>query len=139
VAVIDLDRHALSRGVVVAAAIAVPVAIVANVAVDDNQQHSGWIALLSLGVLVGLAAGAAVAARQQHKGTPLTHGIVCALTVFVIVNLFGIVRRSIAGDDIRWGRIASTAVLAVVAGTVGGMIGAFRHDGRITEAGGAAR
>jgi putative membrane protein (TIGR04086 family) len=139
VAVIDLDRHALWRGVVVAAAVAVPVAIVANIAVDDDQNHSGWIALLSLGVLVGLAAGAAIAARQQHKGTPLTHGIVCALTVFVVVNVFGIVRRSIARDDIRWGRIASTAVLAVVAGTVGGMIGSFRQDGRMSEAGGAPR
>jgi putative membrane protein (TIGR04086 family) len=139
VAVIDLDRHALSRGVVVAAAIAVPVAIVANIAVDDSDGHSGWLAFLSLGVLVGLAAGAAVAARRQHEGTPLTHGIVCALTVFIVVNLFGIVRRTIAGDDIRWGRIASTAVLAVVAGTVGGMIGAFRHDGRISEAGETAR
>ena len=135
---IDLDRRALGRGVTVAAAIAVPVAIVANVVVDDNKTHSGWIALLSLAVLVGLAAGAAVAAREQQNGTPLTHGIVCALAVFIAVNVFGIVRRSIAGDDIRWGRIASTAVLAVVAGTVGGMIGSFRHDGRVTEAGGTA-
>jgi FAD/FMN-containing dehydrogenase len=110
VAVIDLDRHAVARGVAVAAAIAVPVAVFANVAVDDNAQHSGWIALFSLGVLVGLAVGAAVAARRQHNGTPLTHGIVCALVVFVAVNVFGIVRRSIAGDDIRWTRIASTAV-----------------------------
>jgi putative membrane protein (TIGR04086 family) len=138
VAVIDLDRRALGRGVAWGALIAVPIAIVANVVVDDDKTHSGWIALLSVGVLVGLAVGAAVAAREQHKGTPLTHGIVCAVAVFVAVNAFGIVRRSIAGDDIRWGRIASTAVLAVVAGTVGGMIGAFRHDGRVTEAGGAA-
>jgi putative membrane protein (TIGR04086 family) len=138
VALIDLDRRALGRGVAVAAAIAVPVAIVANLVVDDNKTHSGWIALMSLAVLVGLGVGAAVAAREQQNGTPLTHGIVCALAVFVAVNAFGIVRRSIAGDDIRWGRIASTAVLAVVAGTVGGMIGVFRHDGRVTEAGGAA-
>jgi putative membrane protein (TIGR04086 family) len=138
VALTDLDRHALGRGVAVAAAIAVPVAIVANVVVDDNKTHSGWIALLSLAVLVGLGIGAAVAAREQQNGTPLTHGIVCALAVFIAVNAFGIVRRSIAGDDIRWGRIASTAVLAVVAGTVGGMIGAFRHGRRVTEAGGAA-
>lgn len=135
---IDLDRGALGRGVVVAGAIAVPVAVVANFAVDDNEQHSGWVALFSLAVLVGLAVGAEVAARQQQKGTPLTHGMICALTVFVAVNAFGVARRSIAGDDIRWSRIASTAVLAVVAGALGGMIGAFRHDGRITEPGGAA-
>ncbi|MDQ1426258.1 MAG: hypothetical protein QOD72_3756 [Acidimicrobiaceae bacterium] len=135
---IELDYPAIGRGIAVAAVIAVPVAVVANVLVDDNQQHSGWIALLSLGVLVGLGVGAAVAARRQHNGTPLTHGIVCALAVFVAVNAFGIVRRSIAGDDIHWGRIASTAVLAVVAGTIGGMIGVFRRDGRMSEAGGAA-
>jgi putative membrane protein (TIGR04086 family) len=132
VAVIDLDRDALRRGVVVAAA------VVANFAVDQNEQHSGWVALFSLAVLVGLTAGAEVAARLQQKGTPLTHGMLCALIVFVVVNVFGVARRSLAGDDIRWGRIASTAVLAVVAGAVGGMIGAFRHDGRITEPGGAA-
>jgi putative membrane protein (TIGR04086 family) len=137
-ALTDIDRAALGRGVAVAAAIAVPVTVVANLAVDDNDRHSGWIALLSLAVLVGLAAGAAVAARRQQNGTPLTHGILCALVVFVAVNTFGIVRRPIAGDDIRWGRIASTAVLAVVAGTVGGAVGAVRPDGRITQAGGTA-
>jgi putative membrane protein (TIGR04086 family) len=138
VAVIDLDRAALGRGVAVAAGISVPVTIVANLAVDESEQHSGWITLLSLAVLVGLMVGGAVAARRQQSGTPLTHGIVSALIVFVAVNAFGIVRRSIAGDDIRWGRIASTAVLAVVAGTVGGLFGAVRHDGQMTEAGGTA-
>jgi len=138
VAVIDLDRAALGRGVAVAAAIVVPVTIVANAVGGDDAHHSAWPAILSLAVIAGLTAGAAVSARRQQNGTPLTHGIVCALVVFVAVNAFGIVRRSIAGDDIRWGRIASTAVLAVVAGTVGGLIGAFRHDGRITEAEGTA-
>jgi putative membrane protein (TIGR04086 family) len=138
VAVIDLDRRALGNGIAVAAAIAVPVAVVAAFTLDDSERHSAWVALLSVAVLIGLVVGAAVAARQQRNGTPLTHGIVSALAVFVAVNGFGVVRRAVAGDDIRWARIASTAVLAVVAGAVGGMIGAFRHDTRITEAGGAA-
>lgn len=131
----DLDGHALARGGLVAAAIAVPVSIVANVFVDQDHT-SGWNVLLSLAVLVGLAIGAALAAREQDRGTPLTHGIVCAAAVYVVVNVIGIVRRTVAGDDVRWGRLASTAVLAIIAGTAGGVIGAYRRVQSMGESGG---
>lgn len=120
-----VDLHALRAGALVAAAIAVPAGIIAQVFADDDGGTSGWISLFALAVLVGLAAGAAVAARLQRTGTALTHGILTAVGVFVVVQAAGLVRRSIAGDDITWSRIASSFLLSLMAGTVGGLVGSF--------------
>ena len=80
-------------------------------------------------VLLGLVAGSAVAAHRQEVGAPLVHGILTAAVLFVAIQLIGIVRRAITGDEIVWARILSSAVLALVAGAVGGVIGG-RVEGR---------
>ena len=120
-AVDQLDRDALVRGMAVAAAIAVPAGVI-GAAVEN--------AIFVVLVLAGLIAGAAVAAARQTKRTPLMHGIVAALAVFVAVQTLGTIRRAVADDDIRWSRIFSSALLSVIAGTVGGFIGATAQRSR---------
>ncbi|MGE0878642.1 MAG: hypothetical protein AB7L13_07120 [Acidimicrobiia bacterium] len=117
----ELDRDALLRGMVVAAAIAVPSGVIGAV-----SQNAVFVVL----VIAGLIAGAAVAGTRQTKRTPLTHGIVAAVAVFVAVQAVGTARRAIAGDEIRWGRIFSSALLSVMAGTIGGFIGGVRQRAR---------
>jgi hypothetical protein len=90
----ELDPAALVRGVVVAAVICVPAALVG-----------------------------AVSAHHQRVGSPLSHGILAAGALFVIVQGIGILRRAISGDGIEWSRVLSSAVLALVAGAIGGVIG----------------
>jgi hypothetical protein len=125
---IELDRGALARGVAVAAVIAVPAALVGLWASD--RDNLGWLGGLAVVVvLAGLAAGAAVAAHRQHHGAPLTHGVLTAATLFVAIQLVGVIRRAVAGDDISWRRIVSGAVLALVAGAIGGLVGG-RLDSR---------
>ena len=120
---VDLD--ALRTGGLVAAAIAVPAGILAQV-LDDDGDGSGWVALLAVVVMAGLVIGAVVAARRQRVGLPLTHAMVTAVGVFVLVQAVGIVRRSIAGDDITWSRVASSFLLSLMAGVVGGLIASWR-------------
>ena len=125
---IELDRPALLRGLAVAAVIAVPAAIVGLWASD--RDNLGWLGALAVFVvLLGLIAGAAVAAHRQAVGAPLAHGIVTAATLFVVIQLIGLLRRAVTGDDIAWARILSSAVLALVAGAIGGVIGG-RVEGR---------
>lgn len=129
---IELDLGAMGRGVAVAAVIAVPAALVGLWASDRDEL--GWLGGLAVVVvLAGLIAGAAVAAHRQQHGAPLTHGVLTAAALFVLIQLVGIVRRAVSGDDISWRRIVSGLVLALVAGAIGGVIGG-RVDSRRREA-----
>ncbi len=119
---IELDPPSVARGVTVAAVIAVPAALVGLWASDSDDL--GWLGGVAvLVVLVGLVVGGAVAAHSQQVGSPLTHGIVTAAVLFVVVQAVGILRRLLTSDSISWSRILSSAVLALVAGAIGGLIG----------------
>jgi putative membrane protein (TIGR04086 family) len=135
--VIELDGQALLRGVVVAAVITVPAALIGLWASDSDEL--GWLATLCVVVvLAGLVLGGVVAAHQQQVGAPLTHGILAAAVLFVVVQGIGLVRRALGSDDIEWSRVLSSLVLALIAGAIGGVIGGRLHRpiGRAGRAGG---
>jgi hypothetical protein len=118
----QLDGRALYEGASVAAMIAVPAGVLGRV-LSDRRNELGWLWILVVIVLVGLVLGAGVAAWRQEKGLPLTHGIVTAVGVFVVVQAVGVVVQLIAGDSVNWSRIASSLLLSLMAGTVGGVLG----------------
>ena len=117
-----LDAVALRQGASVAALLALPFGIAAAFFRDDRK---GLASILTALVLIGLVLGAGVAAWKQQRGTPLTHGIVTAVSVFVLIQAFGTVRRALAGEPLHWGRIVSSLVLSAVAGVVGGLMGSW--------------
>ena len=118
-----LDGAALAAGALRAALVAVPAGLVAQVLAGDDDDAGGGVAVLAVVVLLGLTWGAMSAARRQRRGTPLTHGIVTAAGVFLIVQAVGVVRRTVAGEDITWSRLASSLLLSLLAGLLGGVIG----------------
>ena len=119
----EVDRGALVRGALVAAVIAVPAAIVGRlVAPDDGGLNAASGVLLAV-TMIGLAVGGAVAANQQRVGAPLTHGILAAAAVYVVVQIVLILRRLVSDDEIRWDLVVSNLVWSVIAGAVGGFIG----------------
>ena len=121
-AVDSLDRDAVVRGALVAGVVAVPVGALATI-LADRDDPPDWLGWLVLVVLIGLAFGAALAAWSQQRGTPLAHGLVVAVGVFAVIQVFGVVRRTIGGDPVSWARIASSALLAAMAGLLGGLLG----------------
>jgi xanthosine utilization system XapX-like protein len=127
-AAVELDRPAIVKGMVMAAVIAVPFALLGLAASDDGLGWGGWLSVL--GVLLGLVIGGFFAARDQRVGAPLTNGIVAALGVYVVVQGLGIVKRLIAGDDLNWAKYASSMLLSIVAGTVGALLAAVAAGSR---------
>jgi len=118
----DFDRRAILDGAAVAAMISVPVQFVAQLALDE-EERSGWAAVLALVIIGGLILGAGVAAWRQDRQTPLSHGIVTATGVFLSIQAILTVLNIIQGDPVRWGRIATSFALSMVAGILGGLLG----------------
>ncbi len=116
------DQHAIRSGAAVAAMIAVPVQIVARLAVDEDER-SGWSSLLTLLILGALVLGAGVAAWHQQRGTPLSHGVVTSAGVFIAVQTVFSIIKAVQGDSIAWGRIIVSLGLSLVAGVCGGLLG----------------
>ncbi|HKA04086.1 MAG TPA: hypothetical protein VKD67_07140 [Acidimicrobiales bacterium] len=113
------------RGIVVAAVIAVPFALIGLGTSDEGDLGwAGWISVI--GVLFGLALGAFSAAREQRVGAPLTNAIVTAVAVYVVVQAIGIVKRLVTDESLHWGKYLSSLLLSVVAGTVGGLLASSR-------------
>jgi hypothetical protein len=126
---VELDRQAIVRGMVVAAVIAIPFALIGLGLSDENDLGwAGWISVL--GVLFGLVLGAFAAAREQRVGAPLTNAIVTAVAVYVIVQAIGIVKRLATDEDLHWSKYLSSLLLSIVAGTVGGLLASARSNAR---------
>jgi hypothetical protein len=120
----QLDTRALSEGGIIAACIAVPAGVLGRI-LSDRQDQPDWLWILVLFVLAGLVLGAGVSAWRQDRGLPLTHGVVTAVGVFVVVQAVGVVIRLIGGDGVSWSRVASSLLLSLMAGMVGGLLGSF--------------
>jgi hypothetical protein len=126
---VELDRPAIARGMLVAAVIAVPFAILGLAVSDENDLGwAGWISVL--GVLLGLVLGAFAAAREQRVGAPLTNAIATAVAVYVVVQAVGIAKRIISDEELRWAKYASSLLLSIVAGTLGGLLASSRSTER---------
>jgi hypothetical protein len=122
---VELDRQAVVRGMVVAAVVAVPFALIGLGASDEGDLGwAGWISVI--GVMLGLVLGAFSAAREQRVGAPLTNAIVTAMAVYVVVQLIGIAKRIVTDESLHWGKYLSSLLLSIVAGTIGGLLASTR-------------
>jgi hypothetical protein len=113
---------AVRAGAVAGICIALPLAIIAQLVVGDDNDGVpvlGWI--LYLAVLFCLVFTGWVASRQAGE-TPYATGAVAALATFVAVQAIGIISVSIRGDDIAFASIVFNALLAYGCGLLGAAI-----------------
>ena len=126
----ELDRRAIGAGAVVALVIAVPPTLIAQAlnSLDAIDSDSAWLALFLPIVFAGFVLGGYSAARRVTE-SPLAHGAAAALAAFVAVQLIGIVRQLVAGDDIEWVGIVFNALLSACLGVIGAMVATRRRAG----------
>jgi hypothetical protein len=118
------DWQAIKEGASVAVVLAVPFTLIARFFFDSGAR-SGWAAILALGAFFGFLLGAGQAAWRQDRGTPLSHGLVTAAGTFLAVQAVFVVIKLIAGSQVHWGRIATSLVLTLGAGLIGGFCGSY--------------
>ena len=119
-----VDRRAVALGAVVAIAVALPAALVAQVVVDDADNPLSFV-FFAL-VLFGFAAGGYAAARHAPDA-PFSNGALAALAAFVVIQGFGAIRRAIIDDPVSVASVMFTALLAYAAGLLGALVAARRE------------
>lgn len=125
----DLDPRAVVIGAIVALAIAVPPAVLAQIQSDrDTLEGSNWVLVLFAVVLLAFIIGGYVAARRGPVA-PLVNGAAAALLAYALVQGYGVIRRLADGDEIRWLGILFAALLATSCGTVGAVLATSKRRG----------
>lgn len=118
---------AVALGALVALAVAVPAAILAQTldevgSVDDD---SAWLVVLFVVILAAMVAGGWFAATRRPDA-PLTNGALAALSAYVLVQTIGAVRLLLAGDRVTWAAIPFFALLSAASGMTGGLLADHR-------------
>jgi hypothetical protein len=113
------DRDALIGGALIGSGITVPAGLVGAASDSDAVTVTMTIVVIS-----GLVLASMYTAWRQRVDRPISHAMVVAGEIFVITQLAGWTRRLIVNQSIDWNRSIGNALLCVVFGTVGGVIGA---------------
>jgi hypothetical protein len=120
-----IDGAAVVRGAVVAVLVCLPLALVAEVAVDSDET-SAWAIPLFLAVLAGFVAAGWVAGQSAAE-SPLVTGAVAALLGFAVVQGVGLIVTTAGDDDVAWGAVVFAALMAYGCGLTGAVFGQRRR------------
>ncbi len=118
------DVRAIKDGASVIGMIAVPLAVIGRLAFDEGAK-SGLASLLAMVTLLMFVIGAGVAAWRQERGTPLSHGLVTAVGMFIVVQVIFAIIRILGGHTLNVGRIMVSLTLTAFAGLIGGFLGSM--------------
>jgi hypothetical protein len=119
---VTVDGRAALTGAAVVLAVAVPVATLASVLLDEGDALVFVAALL---VLVALGAAGWVAAAQART-SPLPTAVAAALAGFAVAQTLSIVLAVAGDDDVNPGAVVFNALLAANAGLLGGWLAGRR-------------
>lgn len=113
----NLDWPVIRAAATAGLIIIIPAAVLSEVLVGDggaaNWAFLFWFVILIGFVIAGFGAGA------RRSDTPLMHGATAALVAYVVVQLFGFIKRLIAGETINVFTYPLMALLSATCGVAG--------------------
>lgn len=115
------DAAALWAGASVCLLIAVPVTVIAAIVDSDD---GGVRALFFFGAMAGFVLGGGCAAWVERRGTPISHSVVTTGGTYLATQAVFVVIRLVGGRDVNWFGIFFTLGLVLLAGVIGGLLGA---------------
>ncbi len=114
-----LDWPAIRAGALVAVAICLPLAILANVLIDDEESAATTVSFVA--VLAGFAVGGWVAARRSVEA-PYSSAGMSGLVAFAAIEVVTIVSLALRDESINVVVIVANAFFAYGAAMLGGAI-----------------
>ena len=115
----SVEWPAVRAGALVAIAICLPIAIVANVLIDDEE--SGATTVFFVAVLAGFAVGGWVAAKRAIE-TPYSSAGISGLVAFAAIEVVAIVSLALRDEPIEIVVIVANAFFAYGAAMLGAAI-----------------
>ena len=113
--------RAVALGAAVVLAIAVPVAVVGALALDEG---SNLVFPLAACVLAAFIVGGWFAGRQTETESKLVVGAAAALAGFVVAQGVSLALQVVQDDDVQPAAVVANAVLAAACGLAGGALAA---------------
>ena len=113
-----------------ALAVALPAAVLAQVidTASTTDDAPAAVYALVMVVLGGIALGGWVAGRRRPD-RPAQVGALVGLAAIAVVQVLGVIRRIVAGDDVAWATIPLVLVVAMGLAAIAAFLGA-RPPGR---------
>jgi putative membrane protein (TIGR04086 family) len=113
-----------------ALAVALPASLLAQVidTADGRDDPPAVVYLLVAVVLAAMGVGGWVVGRRR-PARPAPLGATVGLAAIAVIQVLGVVRRLVAGDDVAWATIPLTVALAMAVGAGAAVLGA-RQPGR---------
>ncbi len=115
----NVEWPAVRAGATAAVAICLPMAIIANVLIDDEE--SGATTLFFVAVLAGFAVGGWVAAKRSID-TPYSSAGISGLVAFAVIEVVAIVSLALRDEPIEIVVIVANAFFAYGAAMLGAVI-----------------
>lgn len=110
-----IDWRTIRTSALAGLMVIVPAALLSELVVGDEGGRPLlgflFVAVIVIGfVIAGFGAG------RLRNDTPIMHGVVAAISCYAVVQILGLIKRLVVGDDIN---IASYVVSAILAGFCG--------------------
>jgi len=115
------DTAALRAGAGVCLLIAVPLTVIAAIVDSDD---GGVQALFFFGAMAGFVVGGGCAAWVERRGTPISHSVVTTGGTYLATQAVFVAIRVLSGRDVNWFGVFFTLGLVLLAGVIGGVLGA---------------
>jgi hypothetical protein len=115
------DTAALRAGAGVCLLIAVPLTVIAAIVDSDD---GGVQALFFFGAMAGFVVGGGCAAWVERRGTPISHSVVTTGGTYLATQALFVAIRVLSGRDVNWFGVFFTLGLVLLAGVIGGVLGA---------------
>jgi len=113
-----VDGRAVLLGAAVVLGVAVPVAAIGSLVVDEGSDAVFVLALLAL---VAIGAGGWLAGSRARR-SPLATAALAAFAGFAVAQLVSLVLQAIDDDDINPAAVVFNALLATNVGLLGGWL-----------------
>ncbi len=100
--------------------IVVPAAVISDLLFDRTDAL--WLSLLfAIATLLGFMA-AGYAAGRQRTDIPMSHGAMAALVCYAVVQVFGTIKRLLAGEEVNVLAYPFIAMIALTCGLAGALL-----------------
>ena len=116
----NLDWGVVRQGAIAGLVLIIPAALLSAIA-TSSDSNTNLAFLFSFLILIGFSIAGFVAGSRRSD-TPMMHGAAAAVACYVVVQLFGLLRRLAAGESVNFLTYPLAVLFAATCGVAGAVL-----------------